>query len=369
MYDIVIDENIPLIDIILSQHYHVIKKPARSITNVLLKELNPQFLIVRSQTKIDKELIDGTNIKFIGTATSGVDHVDESYLNENGIVFRSASGSNATSVAEYVIFSILHWAYINRISLDKKKLGIVGFGSIGTRLAHFADSLGFKILVNDPPLRDSNFNFPGFVSYLELDELMANSDIVTNHIPITYNGKYPTYNLFDEKLLKKLPTQSLFISTSRGGIANESALLELINQDKIQAVIDVWEGEPNYNMELANHAIIATPHIAGHSYDGKLNGVLMMINAVSKYCGYKFYTAPLVDILSYESKLDISKIGINQLYKKLLNSRLLISDCEKFKSSISGDEVERALMFDIIRREYPYRREILSSSFDVFTIG
>ncbi len=152
-YSIVIDENIPIIDVILSDYHHVAKVPGREILNQLLKSTDANCLICRSQTKVNENLLEGTSVDFVATATSGSDHINTNYLEQKGITFNSAIGSNATSVAEYVIFSILHWSKTNQISLQNKRLGIIGFGNIGKRLADFAEQIGLKIIVNDPPLR------------------------------------------------------------------------------------------------------------------------------------------------------------------------------------------------------------------------
>ncbi len=364
MCDFLIDENIPLIDVILSRHFQVLKKPGREINNETLKELNPICLIVRSQTKIDFSLVEGTPIKFIATATSGTDHVDVDYLKNKRIRFTSTIGSNAVAVAEYVLFAMLHWSKVQKIELEKKKIGIVGFGNIGKRLAYFAHSIGLEIFVNDPPLKDMGFKFPDFMNYVDLRELVSSCDIITNHIPLTHTGKYPTYNLFNSELLKNIKSNSLFIHTSRGGIVDEDSLLEFIQQGKVQAVIDVWENEPNFNSKLSELALIATPHIAGYSYDGKLNGVLMIIDAVSKYFRKKFYVAPIVDLLANNVKFDITALSNEQIYDKLLNSRKLLIDSELFKNSSESNDFGGAKIFELTRREYPFRREVLISPFD-----
>lgn len=366
---ILVDENIPFIDVILSRHFNVMKMPGREINHELLKELNPICLITRSQTKINSNLIEGIPLKFIATATSGTDHVDLDYLKSRGIRFSDAIGSNATSVAEYALFSILHWEKARQISLEKKKIGIVGFGNIGKRLAHFAHSIGLEIFVNDPPLRDSGYIFPDYVKYVDLESLVTTCDIITNHIPLTRSGQYPTYQLFNKQLLNSLKDDILFIHTSRGGIVDENALLDLLMSADIQTVIDVWEKEPDFNCKLAEYSIIATPHIAGYSYDGKLNGVLMIIDAISKYFRKTFYVAPIEDVLSNNDKVDVRTLNKQQIYEKLLNNRLLLNDDEMLRSALSLDESDRARFFDLIRREYPSRREILVSPFDKFAVG
>ncbi|MCO5252275.1 MAG: 4-phosphoerythronate dehydrogenase [Candidatus Kapabacteria bacterium] len=361
---IVIDENIPIIDVILSDYHNVTKVSGREISNQLLKSTDANCLICRSQTKVTENLLDGTKVNFVATATSGSDHIDTNFLAQKGITFNSAIGSNATSVAEYVIFSILHWAKINQISLQNKRLGIVGFGNIGKRLADFAEQIGLKIIVNDPPLRKSGFSFPENLSYCEIEDLFNTCDIITNHVPLTKNCEFATANLINSDLIAKIRSNSLFVHTSRGGIVDEAALKAIQAEHSINFVIDVWNSEPNFDSVLAQKCLIATPHIAGYSFDGKLNGALMMINALSLHTGIKYDLKLLDEAISHESKIAIEKLNENELYEKLNESRAFLRDNEIFAKTFAGDLSGKAQMFDEIRRKYPVRRELLISAFD-----
>ncbi|PKL84879.1 MAG: hypothetical protein CVV22_10905 [Ignavibacteriae bacterium HGW-Ignavibacteriae-1] len=368
-YSIVIDENIPIIDVILSDYHHITKVSGREITNQLLKSTDANCLICRSQTKVTQNLLEGTKINFVATATSGSDHIDTNYLTHKKITFNSAIGSNATSVAEYVIFSILHWSKINQISLQNKRLGIIGFGNIGKRLANFAEQIGLIIIVNDPPLRKSGFSFPQNLSYCEIDDLFNSCDIITNHVPLTKNCEFATANLINSDLIAKIRNNSLFIHTSRGGIVDESALNEIETERNISFVIDVWNSEPNFDSVLAQKCLIATPHIAGYSFDGKLNGALMMMNALTLHTSVAYDLKLLNEAHSHDSKIAIEKLDKSELYDKLNERRAFLRDNEIFAQTFVTDSAGKAQMFDEIRRKYPVRRELLISAFDELTIS
>lgn len=361
---ILIDENIPIIDVILSDYHTVVRSAGRDISNQILKSSNAQYLICRSQTKVNQGLVEGTPISFIGTSTSGADHVDIDYLAAKGIKFSSAIGSNATSVAEYVIFAILHYCKINSINLDSKTMGIIGFGNIGKRLADFASQLGLKLLINDPPLHHAGFVFPSYVNYAEIDELFRNSDIISNHVPLTINSDFPTMNLINDNLLSQIRQNSLFIHSSRGGVVDEFSLLETKNALNLTLAVDVWTSEPNFNSQLARECMLATPHIAGYSYDGKLNGAKMMISALSDHTSIKYDLKLLNDAMSNDLKCELSKFALPKLYEELDLKRAFLRDNQIFASSFSEDEPGKSKMFDEIRRKYPIRREILKSSWD-----
>ncbi len=199
---ILVDENIPLLAEALRPCGKITGYSGRELSKHELIKSSCSSLFVRSTTKIDSTLIEGTSVKFIGTATSGIDHVDVEYLKINNITFTFAPGSNANSVAEYVVYSILKWRSLIQSEIENKTIGIVGFGNIGKIVARYSNYMGMKILVNDPPLKDSGCDFPEYVEYTGLDELIARSDIITNHVPLTIVGSYPTHNLFNEQNIK-----------------------------------------------------------------------------------------------------------------------------------------------------------------------
>jgi erythronate-4-phosphate dehydrogenase len=230
-------------------------------------------LIIRSATKVDENLLSGTKIKFVGSAVIGTDHINAKYLEENDIGFSSAIGCNSRSVAEYVLTAIYTFCEKNQLSPKNMTVGIIGAGNIGGLVAKILKKLGIKTILNDPILEKR-----GISGFSSLDYLAQNSDIVSVHVPLTTSGEYKTQNFLDDNFFKKLKRDALFIQTSRGSVCDETALSKIRN-----CVIDVWANEPNINVELAKNSIFHTPHIAGHSFDGKINGAKIIYEACCKY--------------------------------------------------------------------------------------
>ena len=346
--------------------------PDKKITKHDLKKTDA--LIIRSGTKVNAELLENTSVKFVGTATSGIDHIDTKYLEENNIYFCDAAGSNANSVSDYVISAIQYISTEKKINLEGKKIAIIGCGNVGITLIPKLKSLGLETLINDPPKAYSKTLQKDLLLQLEsLDKILPEADIVTIHTPLVETGKWPTKNLVNKAFLDLMKKDSIFINTSRGGICDEDALLEVKKNNQIGYIVtDVWNNEPNYNVELCNQSIIATPHIAGHSYHAKLLGTLMCFRALNKYSKSEaieyvdegqFYLQCFIDIdmekISSEEQA-LTKI-ISQTYniiednnfmknRKLKNS---IVDPEREKKYI--DSLDKTNFFNYMRQTY-YRR-------------
>lgn len=353
---IFIDRNIPLLAETLASVGEIHLFDGRTLTRNDIAQSHCTAIFVRSVTQVNEELLAGTNVRFVATATAGTDHIDEHYLASKGITFASASGSNSNSVAEYVIFALLHWADYREISLAGQRLGIVGFGNIGRKVARYATSiLEMKVWVNDPPLLESGFVFPDYVRYAEVDELCRNSNAITNHVPLMRGGNYPTENLFDEQRIGLLPRGTLFIHTSRGGVADENALVERLTAKEIAAVCDVYCNEPAVREDLARLALMATPHIAGYSFDAKLLGAKMVAEAFSAWA-----SLPLkLDYFTTQLLPNSSLVPRKSLYATLHNSRCFESDSLAFKATFDMLPAGRSAAFDALRKTYPIRRETL----------
>ena len=236
-------------------------------------------IIVRSETRVNRELLDGTGVRFVGTATIGTDHVDLPYLERNGVAFAAAPGSNANSVAEYIVSGLLEHTRRRGISLAGMTIGIIGAGNVGSRVARYAGALGMHVLLNDPPRARAT----GDPTYLPLGKLM-DADVITLHVPLTMEGSDPTLHLFDSRQLARIKPGSLLINTSRGGVVDTPALLEALHSGKCgAAILDVWEGEPAINTELLLRAELGTAHIAGFSFDGKLNAARMLFAEMDRW--------------------------------------------------------------------------------------
>jgi len=243
-------------------------------------------LLVRSITRVDRNLLDGSNIRFVGSATIGTDHVDESYLAGQGIAFALAPGSNAESVVEYVLAGLISLAEREKSPLRGKTIGIVGCGNIGSMLAKRLPELGLRVLHNDPPLAEIAEMEGRPHPYVSLEEVLSESDIVTIHVPLTREGPHATYHLFDEQVLYRMKPSVWLVNTSRGAVVSNPVLKKSIQDGNIAvAVLDVWEGEPSPDPELVRLVHLGTPHIAGYSYDGKVQGTIMLYQALTAFLG------------------------------------------------------------------------------------
>ena len=307
--------------------------PGRLITRESLLEC--EILIVRSRTKIDKELLDGTKVKFVGSTVAGLDHIDEVYLRESNIFFASAQGCNANAVAEYVISALSNLAHDYNFDLSTKTLGIVGVGNVGSRLDFKAKQLGISTLLNDP-IRAKN---EGKNAFVELDAALS-ADIVTFHTPLTFNGSHPTHNLLGSDNFKFIKKDVILINAARGGIIDESVWEKTKTKENI---IDCWEDEPNINSKLQSNAYWATPHIAGHSIDAKFMGSFMIYKEL---CGF---TKTLFD----NQINSIINVKIKTIHESTLHETLN-SIYSFFEDHQAIKDVSK---FEDYRRKYPERYE------------
>lgn len=354
---IIADENIIFAREAFSHLGEVHLYSGREITNEILK--NADALLVRSITKVNSDLLENTNVKFVGTATIGTDHVDLEYLDRKEIHFSDAKGCNSDAVVEYVFTALFTIANQQNFSLRDKSIGVVGVGNIGSRIVRLAGALGMKVLQNDPPLKRKT----GYSHFLDLQELM-NADILTFHVPLNMEGEDRTFHLFDFNKLNSLNNGTLIINASRGPVVENNALLEIIDRKKFAAVLDVWEEEPSINKDLLNKVTFGTPHIAGYSYEGKVNGTVILYNAL---CGFLKKTPDWTPgIPPVENPLINLKgnAGVENELFKAFNSIYKISEDDRNLRGILNSN-EPGKYFDNLRKKYPLRREFPNYNVDI----
>ncbi|MFA6597580.1 MAG: 4-phosphoerythronate dehydrogenase [Ignavibacteriaceae bacterium] len=352
---IVVDENVAFAEEAFSKFGDVRLMQGREIDQSVLK--NVDALIVRSITKIDKALLEGTSVSFVGTATIGTDHVDLEYLNERSIGFADAKGCNADAVAEYVSTAIFSAAVRKNISLKDKTIGIVGVGNIGSRVAKYAQTFGLKVLMNDPPRQKKELN----TAFVPLEEILT-ADIITIHTPLTYEGDDKTFHLFNRSNLVHVKEGMIFINASRGEVVDNTALSDLLDGKKITAILDVWENEPNIDMALVKKVLYATPHIAGYSLEGKINGTKMMVEAMNMFFNKNMLWQPTLPACE-NSKIEIAADGSKEeIFYSLFNSIYDIEEDSKRLKTFSGNKESLGKYFDTLRKEYPLRREFTNYS-------
>lgn len=314
-------------------------------------------LIVRSKTTVDGSLLAGTPVKFVGTATAGIDHIDVSYLEENQITFATAAGSNATSVAEYVIAALLTVMHIEKVDLFNKTLGIIGAGHVGRQLAAMANALGMKVLLNDPPLQLQTHD----PHLIPLDQLLAQADIVSLHVPLVLTGNFPTGHLVNDEFLSRLKPGCILINTSRGEVIEESCLLLHVLEGALgPLIIDVWDNEPYINLALLKKVMLGTPHIAGYSTDGRVNGSLFIYQALCRF--WKITPTISVEHLFKESQQAaiIAPLGLSvqeTLYEIVKKTYDITQDHQSLLMSIHMSLIERGEYFNYLRQQYSSRWE------------
>ena len=349
--NLIVDENIALAAEAFSSLGNIQLVDGRKLSNADVKDAD--ILIVRSITNVNEELLRDTNIKFVGTATIGTDHIDIKYLEENNIQFADSKGCNADSVAEYVFTALLKVASTNYISLKEKSIGVVGIGNIGSRVVRIAEALGMNVLKNDPPLERKGVR----KNYVDLDKAL-NADIITLHVPMTYEGPDKTYHLLDEEKLKQIKNGAIIVNTSRGAVIDNTILLVKSDTKHFDLVLDVWENEPTVNNELLLKTKIATPHIAGYSLEGKANGTKMIYHALCKFLNKgPIWTPSLPKIETNEMTLPSGKSDeekLNKLFSSIYN---IEKDDELMRQIINMEQKDQPAYFDSMRKNYPVRRE------------
>ncbi|MDT3779315.1 4-phosphoerythronate dehydrogenase [Nitrospira sp. MA-1] len=354
LINIVAGENIPYIKEACAGLGNLTLLPGRSITSNDLKDTN--LILIRSITKVDETLLKGTPVEFVGSASAGVDHIDIAYLKARNIGFTSAAGSNANSVAEYVLASLLFLGKQQSFSLNGKTIGIIGVGNIGKLVKTKAEALGMVPVLHDPPLADS-----GQVEHRSLAEALS-CDVVTLHTPLTTDGPYPTYHMLNEQTLQWLNPAAIFINAARGEVVETQALLNAITENRVgPTIIDVWEDEPGINWDLFQAVTIGTPHIAGHSLDGKANGTFMIYEALCKHLGIspawnpvQVLPTPTVPSLTIDYHEQSDEELIQEMVATIYD---LEADYHRMQELLAIPQEKRPQCFDELRKNYPVRRE------------
>lgn len=344
---IVADENIPGLER-FEAYGDLLVLPGREISRVHLQDA--EALLVRSVTRVDAALVEGTALEFIGSCTIGEDHISQACCQKNGITVVNAPGSNANSVAEYVLACLL--------ALKRKpaenRVAIVGYGNVGKRLETLLSSLGYCCYTCDPLLPAATMPNP-----VSLDEALK-CEVVSFHTPLTHEGAYPTWHLLDKARIRQMQQGALLINTGRGAVIDNAALLDHLEHCPDAApecVLDVWEGEPLVNLALMQHVSIATPHIAGYSVEGKLAATAIIHQAFCRHFGFEQKQTPCStdqkEMLSVCDALEKAVLSVYDPRRDDSRMRTALSPGQL----ASFDEPARAAAFDRLRKAYWPRRE------------
>ena len=336
-----VDDAVPFIKGVFEPYAEVAYKAGKEICHDDLMDVDA--MVIRTRTRCDAAMLEGTPVKFIATATIGTDHIDFPYCDQKGIVVRNAAGCNAGGVMNYVFSALYGVASRQAIRLDGAKLGIVGVGNVGSRVDRVAGYLGFKVLKNDPPRMAAE----GPEGFCPLDYLLQNSNVVTMHVPLDDT----TRGMCDDSFFEKMRPGAIFINASRGEVVDDAALKRAI--PKLGPVIlDTWNNEPDIDRELMDMVDIATPHIAGYSYQGKQNGTAASVRSLARFFGfeklYEFF--PKTEIQDLEAvKLDLKGKLQGEITSVLQYNYPIFTDDFMFRMDPGS--------FEKLRTDYQYRRE------------
>ena len=345
---IIADDKIPYLKGVLEPFAEVVYVPGSMINNGTLK--NADALLTRTRTRCNKDLLGGTSVQFIGTATIGYDHIDTDWCNKQGIVWKSAPGCNASSVNQYIASVLITLAGRFGFSLKNRALGVVGVGNVGSRVVKTAELMGMKVYLCDPPRVRSE----GACGFISLEGILRECDIISFHVPLNHSGIDKTFHMIDHELLECMNPGTIIINSSRGEVSNGNALKEALRHDRIGGlVLDVWENEPDIDHGLLQVCSLATPHIAGYSADGKAMGTAMVVRELSRHFNLgidDWETNDIPDPVNPEIRIDCEGLTHEEVISRVVLHTYRVSDDDRrLRETPSGFEKQRG--------EYPLRRE------------
>lgn len=351
MLNLVVDENMPAVEALFGDFSTIRRIPGREMCAADIADAD--ILLVRSITRVDQALLsEAQRLKFVGTATIGMDHIDTPVLDARAIAYTNAPGCNADAVVDYTLSGIYKDAQVRGQDLNRLTFAVVGCGQVGSRLVQRLEALGHRPLTCDP-LRA---NEPNFV-HTPIDEVLRLADVICLHTPLTKQGEEPSEHLLNEARLRQLKPGALLLNAGRGAVIDNAALLRVAQErPDLVLILDVWEHEPEVSLELAQRCFIATPHIAGHSIDGKLRGTWMLYEQVCKTFGVEQRFA-LEDILPAPRILGVTLAEEAEPHRLLQLVYDQWADDRRFRASLVADQQQQRLNFDQLRKNYPYRRE------------
>ena len=347
---VVCDSHIPFLEGALEPYCDVAYASGQDIGPDMVKDADA--LIVRTRTRCDSKLLEGSKVRFIATATIGYDHIDTKWCEANGIKWTNAPGCNSWSVQQYIGSLLVTLSRHMLFSFKNKTIGIVGVGNVGSKVARLAALLGFRVLLCDPPRARRE----GWGQFVTLDEIIGRCDIITLHVPLIHDGEDATFHMFDGDVLGRMNKDQILINTSRGEVVDGAALKNALAQNRILAAsLDVWENEPQIDPELLAMLFTGTPHIAGYSVDGKATGTTMSVQALGRFfdlpCRDWEVTEVPPSLQPLEFSIDTAgKTPQEVLADAILHTYDIKADDDALRASVTTFEKQRS--------HYPVRREI-----------
>lgn len=346
---ILADQNMPLVEEFFSSFGEVTRFDGRAVSAEQVQTAD--VLLTRSITQVNQQLLETANkLKFVGTATIGVDHIDQAYLAKREIAFSSAPGCNAIAVAEYVISALYAYSQDRDVELRGKKLAIVGVGNIGACLQQKLAHSGIELILCDPVRAERG----ELNEHVDIDTALAQADFVTFHVPLVKSGAHQTKHLLNKERITKLKRGMLVINASRGDVIDNQALLEVKRAGQaLELILDVWENEPNILTELMAHCLYTSVHIAGHTLEGKARGTQMLYQALCKTLG----AAPTKQLSAFLPVPAVSQCQLNETFNERDYGRIvhMIYDIRRDNGLMRANIESQG--FDVLRKQYPPRRE------------
>ncbi len=357
---IVIDDKIPYIRGVLEPVAEVIYLPGSKTTPDTVHDADA--LITRTRTICNEALLGGSAVKFIATATIGYDHIDTAFCKKAGISWTNAPGCNAGSVEQYITAALFNWARERKKSLCDTVIGIVGVGNVGKKVEKTCRLLGMKVLLNDPPRERKEG--PG--TFVTMETICHAADVITFHVPLNLEGSDATWHMVDRNFLSGLTRKPLLINSCRGEVFDTMAVMEAVKSNTISdLVLDCWENEPDIDLALMQRAFLATPHIAGYSRDGKANGTMMSVRAVSRFFGLGLdHWQP--------SDIEVPENEVIELDGRNLEEESILAEAVRATYNIRSDDMalrDDPDRFEKLRGDYPVRREFSAFSVSLLNVA
>lgn len=348
MKKIIIDDKIPYIQGAFEEVAEVVYLPGSKTTAEIVKDADA--IVTRTRTKCNENLLTGSSVKFIATATIGFDHIDTDYCDAVGIKWTNAPGCNSKSVEQYIASTLMVLAERKNLRLKDLCIGIVGVGNVGSKVARICELFGMKVLLNDPPRQRAE----GSDAFVSLKEVMEQADIITLHVPLNMKGEDTTFHMADTAFLASLKKKPVLINSCRGEVVETLAVKTALKSGQLsEFVCDCWENEPDIDLELLSLTAIATPHIAGYSKDGKATGTRMSVHAISNFFGLGLNNwEPSGVELPVHPIIELDGFALSEqeiLSKAILATYDIRNDDRTFRENTSR--------FEQLRGDYPTRRE------------
>jgi len=362
---IVADQAVPLLSETFGTFGEVQRLHSKAITADIVKDTD--VVVVRTRTKVNRDLLEGSRVKFVAAACVGTDHVDLDYLRQAGIGFSNAPGSNANAVAEYVMTALFTLASERGFILAGKTIGVIGVGNVGSRVVRKAELLGMRVLQNDPPRERAE----GRGQFVSLSDAVG-ADIVTFHVPLNLSGEDKTYHIVHDELLKRMRPGTILLNTSRGEVVDNRSLKRALGSGHLSAaILDVWEGEPEIDMQLLHNVAIGTPHIAAYTEQGKLDATRMVYEAACRFLAKEASPEVLNKLKVTSDRVFTLSAGTDTLEEALSQAFRMVYDIRKDDALLRRIETvepsKRREYFDDLRNRYTLRHECSSYRADLST--